>query len=158
ASVDPNRTNLIFTLIDNVRITNFANVVSVTTATPSTAEGNPTPGVFTVTRSSSGVPLTVAYTMSGLAENGVDYRDEMGNALSGTVTFAATATSTNITVIPVDDAVPELTESITMSIDESPNYVGAGTATINIIDNESPQLAITNVSTQMYERTNDYAR
>ncbi len=157
ASTDPNRTNLIFTLIDNVRITNFANVVSVVTATTNVTEGSPSAGIFTVTRTSSGVPVTVAYTMSGAAINGVDYTNAAGAPLSGTVTFCPSCTSTNITVIPVDDAIPELTESITMSIDASPDYIGAGTATINIVDNESPQLTTTNVSKQMYERTNDYA-
>jgi len=157
ASTDPNRTNLCFTLVDNVRITNFPNVVGVTTATPTIAEGSSTPGTFVVTRTASGTPLTVTYTMTGTAQNGVDYTNAAGTALSGSVTFGPNATATNIDVFAVDDLVPETTESIVLNIDPSTNYTGAGNATIRIIDNEPPQLAITNIHSQMYERTNDFA-
>jgi hypothetical protein len=157
ASTDPNRTNLIFTLIDNVSITNFPNVVSVSTATPTIAEGNPSPGTFVVTRTSSGTPLTVTYTMTGTAQNGTDYTNAAGSVLSGTVTFTANATTTNIDVFAVDDTIPETTETIVLNIDPSTNYTGAGNATIRIIDNEPPQLTITNIHTQMFERTNDFA-
>jgi hypothetical protein len=157
ASVDPNRTNLIFTLVDNVRITNFPNVVSVTTATPTIAEGSSTPGTFVITRTSSGTPLTVTYTMTGTAQNGVDYTNAAGSPLSGTVTFSANATATNIDVFAVDDTIPETTESIVLNIDPSANYTGAGNATIRIVDNEPPQLTIASVHSQMFERTNDFA-
>jgi len=156
-SSDPNRTNLTFTLIDNVRVTEYTNVVAVTATTPGAAEAGSSPGVFTITRSAAGAPLTVNYTMSGSAANGVDYTNALGGALSGSVTFAAADFSTNITVIPIDDAIPELAETVTLSITPSVTYVGAGSAIVTIADNEGPQLTITNVSTQMYERTNDYA-
>jgi hypothetical protein len=158
ASTDPNRTNLIFTLVDNVRITNFPNVVSVINTVNSITEGDTSPGTFVIQRTSSGVPLTVTYTMTGTATNGVDYTNSTGGPLSGSVNFAPNATSTNINVYIVDDAIPELTETITLNIDPSPNYTGAGNATIRIIDNDPPVLTITNLSTQMFERTNDYAR
>ena len=157
ASSDPNRANLIFTLIDNVRITEYTNVVSVSATTPGASEAGAVPGVFTITRSAAGTPLTVNYKMSGIASNGVDYADALGGALSGSITFDAADFSTNITVVPIDDAIPELTETVTLSITPSVTYVGAGSAIVTIADNENPQLTITNVSTQMYERTNDYA-
>jgi hypothetical protein len=156
-STDPNRTNLIFTLIDNVRVTELTNVVSVSATTPGAAETGPTPGVFTITRSAGGAPVTVNYTMSGSASNGLDYTNVLGGPLSGSVTFAAADLSTNITIVPIDDAIPELTETIKLSINPSAFYFGAGSAIVTIADNENPQLTITNVSTQMYERTNDYA-
>ncbi len=102
ASVDPNFTNLNFMLIDNVRITNFANVVSVTTTNKAIFEGSNAPAIFTVTRTQSGTPLTVNYFMSGSASNGVDYTDLNGQPLSGSVTFAADALTTNISAIAVD--------------------------------------------------------
>src|SRR5207249_5965532 len=44
---DPNRTNLIYTLVDNIRITNFPNVVTVTSVPPSTvSEGSLAAGTF----------------------------------------------------------------------------------------------------------------
>lgn len=152
ASTDPNRTNLIFTLIDNVRVTNFANVVSVTATTPSTGEGSASDAVFTIMRTATGVPITVNYTLTGSAVNGVDY-----TSLPGSVTLAAAATSTNIFVHPIDDPDAETTESVILNITPDPNFVAGGSATVTISDNEPPQLAITNVSKQMYERTNDFA-
>ena len=152
ASTDPNRTNLIFTLIDNVRITSYTNVVSVTATTPDAYEQGTIPGVFTITRTSAGVPVTVNYTLSGSASNGADY-----TSLSGSVTFQASDTSTNITVMPIDDGVAEITETVILYITPSPNYIGAGSATVKIFDNETPVLTITNISAQMYERTNDFA-
>jgi hypothetical protein len=162
ASTDPNFTNLNFTLIDNVRITNFPNVVSVSVpGTNAIYEGGTAganKGTFVITRTSAGQPITVSYTMTGVAQNGVDYTNASGGALSGSVTFSANATTTNIDVYAVDDSIPELTENIVLNVDPSPNYTGAGNATIRIVDNEPPVLTITNLDTQMFERTNDFAR
>lgn len=156
SSTDPNDSNLIFTLIDNVRITNYANVITVfSTNSPTTAEStSPTPGVFTVVRSSTDAsqPVTVNYSLTGSAVNGVDYTN-----LSGAVTFAAGATATNIYVMPINDSEPEVTESVVLDILSSGAYIGGGSATVTILDNEPGQLAITNVSAQVYERTNDFA-
>lgn len=152
ASTDPNRTNLQFTLIDNVRITEFTNVVSVTATEPAASEAGPTPGTFTISRSAAGVPLTVFYTLGGSATNGVDYA-----SLSGSITFAAGDLSTNIVVTPIDDSDPEATETVILTIKPDVTYVGAGSATITIADNEPPQLTIATLYPQMYERTNDFA-
>lgn len=152
ASTDPNATNLAFSLVDNIRITNFGTVVAVTASTPSAAEQDLAPGMFTITRTSAGVPMTVDYTITGTATSGTDY-----TALSGSVTFAASATETNIVVTPLQDAIAEASETIILSINDSTNYQHGGSATVSIADNEPAQLTITNVSTQMYERTHDYA-
>lgn len=153
SSTDVNDSNLIFTLIDNVRITNYANVVTVySTNNPVTAEASsPTPGVFTIVRSDTATPLTVNYTLTGSAVNGVDYTN-----LSGSVVIAAGATTTNIYVHPIDDSEAEITEAVVLDI-AAGSYIGGGSATITIVDNEPGQLAITNISTQVYERTNDFA-
>ncbi|MEO6035880.1 MAG: Calx-beta domain-containing protein, partial [Verrucomicrobiota bacterium] len=156
-SSDPNRTNLIFTLIDNVRVTEYTNVIGIAATTPSAAETGTAPGVFTVSRSAAGTPLTINYKLSGTASNGVDYVNALGGPLSGSITFAPDDFSTNIIIVPIDDSIPEISETIVLSINPSINYVGAGSAIVTIADNENPQLTITNVSTQMYEQTNDYA-
>lgn len=159
ASTDPNSTNLAFSLVDNIRITEFTNVVTVAATAPAASETGPTPGTFTITRTGPGTPLTVFYNVSGSTANGVDYINVLGGPLSGTVTFNATDLSTNITIVPVNDAIPEISETVVLSIAANlGQYAGAGSATITIADNEPNQLTITNVSTQMYERTNDYAR
>lgn len=152
ASTDPNAAALQFVLIDNVRVTEYTNVVSVTASAPNASEAGPTPGTFTITRSAAGSALTVFYTMSGSAQNGVDYQ-----TLSGSATFPANDFSVDVTVVPIDDAIPEVTETVILSITPNISYVGAGSATITIADNETPVLTITNISTQMYERTNDFA-
>ena len=103
SSADPNRTNLIFTLIDNVRVTEFTNVVSVTATSADAKEDGPVTGVFTITRSAGGVPVTIGYTLSGSATNGVDYTNALGGPLSGSVTFAASDLATNVVIVPVDD-------------------------------------------------------
>ncbi len=157
-STDPNRTNLIFTLIDNVKITELTNVVSVAALTNNASETGPAPAVFTITRTAGGVPLTVFYTVSGTATNGVDYTNELGGALSGSVTFAPGDLSTNITIIPIDDGISELTETVKLTINASVTYFGAGSAIAYIADNDAAVITMTNVSTQMYERTNDYAK
>ena len=70
--------------------------------TPTCTEGTPgSPGVFTISRPSAGVPLTVTYTLTGTATNGAQY-----TTLPTTVTFASTATDTNISVVPIDDGIP----------------------------------------------------
>ena len=157
SSSDANRTNLLFTLIDNVRVTEYTNVVIIAAPTPTAAEAGPANGVFTITRSAGGVPLTVNYAVIGNASNGVDYNDALGGPLSGSITFAPGDLTTNIVIVPVDDSDAEVTEAVTLSINPSTNYFGAGSATVIIADNETPRLAITNISSQVYERTNDYA-
>lgn len=159
ASTDVNAPNLAFSLVDNIRVTEFTNVVTVTAATPAASETGSAAGTFTITRTGSGAPLTVFYNVSGSAANGVDYTNALGGPLSGTVVFNETDLATNITIVPVDDATAEVSETVVVSIAANlGQYAGAGSATVTIADNEPNQLIITNVSTQMYERTNDYAR
>jgi hypothetical protein len=130
----------------------------VTAPTPNASESGPTAGMFTVTRTSSGTPLTVNLAFTGTAINGVDYTNAAGTAIPTTVTFAALATSTNITIIPVDDNIPEATETVVASIAPGTGYVGGSSDTVYITDNDTPTLSIANLDSQMYERTNDFIR
>ncbi len=157
ASTDVNATNLAFSLVDNIRITNFSAVVSVAATAPDASETGPTPATFTFTRNTSGQALPVTYTLGGTAINGVDYTNAAGQPLSGTITFAASDTTTNLTIIPVDDNIAEPTETVVLTITDQPYYQHGGTATATIADNEPPQLIVTNLDLQMYERTNDFA-
>ncbi len=131
------------------QITTPPTQVSVATVTTNINEGGGTNGVFTFTRSGdvSGT-LTVNYTISGTASNGTDYV-----TLSGTVTFAAGASTTNVFVTPINDSAAEATETVTVAIGASPNY-GIGTpatATISILDNESPVINITVTQAKLLE-------
>ncbi|HEX7651875.1 MAG TPA: Calx-beta domain-containing protein, partial [Verrucomicrobiae bacterium] len=153
ASTDPNFTNLNFVVFDNIRVSNYVNVVSGSVTTPGASEIGPTPGVFTLTRSSAGVPLTVNFTLTGTATNGVQYQ-----TVPTSVTFASTATSTNITITPIDDGVPRVPTSVILTIlNGGANYTGAGSSTLFIADGDTPTIDITAGPSQMYERyASDY--
>jgi hypothetical protein len=120
-------------------------LVSVTASTPTANEQGPVNGVFTITRTGdNSVPLTVNYTVAGTATPGADY-----NALPGSVTFLAGATSTNITVGVIDDNAVELTETVILNITGSANYgVTTGSATVSILDNEPTDVYITLAQTE----------
>lgn len=90
--------------------------------------------------------------MSGTATPVADFA-----ALSGSVTFSALATSVDVYVTPVDDATPETSESVVLTIADSPNYQHGAPAVVSILDNEPQQITLSAISTQLYERTNDYA-
>lgn len=154
ASTDPNAQYLAFSLFDNVRITNFPSIVTVTAPAPDASEAGPTPGTFTIIRTEPGPAVTIYYTMSGDASNGVDYA-----ALPGSITLAVGETSTNITLTPIDDGVSEFAETVILNISEGTNYFGAGNATVTIADNDTPTIDISTVIDSMYERLpTDYVR
>jgi hypothetical protein len=156
ASTDPNATNLAFSLVDNVRVTSYTNVITIAGTSTNASETGPTPGTFTFTRTGSGFVQTINYSIAGTASNGIDYTNALGGPLSGSITFAAGDTETNLTIIPIDDSIPETTETVILTV--LPGlYVGAGSATVTITDNDAQQIIISNTSTQMYERTNDFA-
>lgn len=153
-STDIDSTNLQFALFDNVRITNFPSVVTVSATTATASETGPTPGTFAITRTEAGPAITIYYTMSGTAVSGSDY-----DALSGSASFAVGQTSTTVTLTPIDDGVSEYPETVVLTISEGTNYVGAGSATVTIADNDTPTIDISTVQGSMYERlTNDYVR
>jgi len=69
--------------------------------------------VFLVTRSgSTDLPLEVFYRISGTASNGVDYEP-----LSGRVVIPAGESSARIYVMPIDDLLPEGTETVVIRIE-----------------------------------------
>lgn len=117
-----------------------STLVSVSATTPTANEQGPTAGVFTLTRTGdTAAALTVNVAWSGTASNGVDYA-----LLGNTVTFAAGATSTNISVVPVDDAIAEISETVVLTLAAGTGY-GTGTpssATGTILDNESPVIDV----------------
>ncbi len=117
-------------------------VVNLVAIDASAAEAGADVGVFRVSLGSGGeahttggeVPgLVVSYTVSGSATPGSDYA-----ALSGTVTIPTGATSADITIIPIDDALVELDESIILTLSAGSGYqLGTSTtATIVIADND----------------------
>jgi hypothetical protein len=134
-----------------------ASQVSVSATKPVASEQGAVPGEFTITRTPEDVgnPVTVFYTITGTASNGVDYVQ-----LTNRVTIAAGQTGTTIAVTPIDDSLPELSENVVLTIKGSGGYsVGFPlSATVAIADNETPQLQILSLSTNLYQgNSNDYA-
>jgi YD repeat-containing protein len=137
---------------DNAGTVTASSPVSITVTQPSVSvaatdaaasEQGPDSGTFTITRTGgTSQPLTVAYTMSGMATSGADY-----TALTGSVTIPAGAGSQMITVTPVDDAAVEGSETVIITLSANTAYgVGSpASATITIADNDTnpPTASIT---------------
>jgi hypothetical protein len=133
-----------------------ATQVSVNATTPVASEAGPAAGIFTITRTPEDTsnPLTVFYTLTGTASNGVDYVQTTNR-----VTIGANQTSTNISITPIDDAIVEPVEAVILTVLGSGGYsIGfPQSATVVIADNETPQLQILSLSTNIYQgTTNDY--
>ncbi|MDA0282144.1 MAG: matrixin family metalloprotease [Planctomycetota bacterium] len=83
---------------------------------------------FTVTRSGNvSAAGSVSYTVSGSGSNAANADDFGGSFPSGTVTFAAGATSATVTVNVSDDADVEANESFTVSLDTAGSPSANGT-------------------------------
>src|SRR6185503_14192376 len=98
------------------------------------SESGPTPGSFTFFRMGSiEAALTVRYSVGGTANNGTDYA-----ALSGSVTIPPGSLSRTVSVNPVDDAVVEGNETVTVTLTADTGYtIGpSGSATATIADND----------------------
>jgi hypothetical protein len=148
-STGVNYTNLNFVVFANIVVSNYANVVNVSAPTPTATEASPgTPGVFTISRSSAGVPLTINYTLTGTATNGVQYQ-----TIATNVTLSSTATETNINVFPIDDGIPQPTTTVILTLQTGTGYAGAGSAIVSISDNDTPTIDISSpANAQAYGR------
>lgn len=93
------------------------------------------PGVFTITGDSNmltNLSLTVYYTISGTADNGVDY-----TTIPLSATIPAGSTNVSITIHPKYDTSVEVDETVTLTLVSDPLYTfdSPGTATVTIADN-----------------------
>ena len=108
--------------------------VTVATTDASATEAGVTTGRFAVSRTGSTAgALTVSYTVSGSAIPGSDY-----TAFTGSVTIPAAAASATITVMPINDAVVEPSETVVLSLSPDAAYfIGApGSATVTIVSDD----------------------
>ncbi len=124
--------------------------VSVTLTDGSASEEGPDTATFTFTRTEAPVnPLTVNYTLTGTAINGTDYET---NVLS--VTFGANESTATVTITPIDDAIPELGETVVLTISPGSGYLPGfpSSAATGIADNETDVITITVVDATAYER------
>lgn len=117
-------------------------VVSVVAADYSAGEAGPDVGQFVLTRSGGDTAqgLTVDFALGGSAESGVDYAALPGSSVS----FAANQTSATLTVTPVDDALAEGTETVSLTLVVGDSYSVEGSpAVITVTDDDAPDTAPT---------------
>ena len=116
--------------------------VTVTATDANGSETGPDPAVFTITRTGDTTdPLTVNYTIGGTMQTVIDYA-----ALSGTVTIPAGQSSVTVTVNPVDDALVEGSETLSITLTAGAcSPATPSTATVTIADNDTaaPSCAFT---------------
>jgi len=127
--------------IDDVRV--YSNcvisgspIVTVSATDAAAAEAGLDPGTFTVTRSIvTASPLTVNYTMSGSATNGIDY-----TAVSGSVIIPGNTASATVTITPIEDSINEGKQTAILTLTPDLTYFSgsSGTATVTIADNDAP--------------------
>jgi hypothetical protein len=115
-------------------------VVTVTATDAEAAEPS-NPGVFTVTRTGpTQAPLTVLLVASGNASSTSDYQ-----VLATSVVIPEGAASAVLVVQPVDDVLVEGKEGVTVTLAADATYQLATStaATVNLFDDEKPELRIT---------------
>ena len=94
----------------------------------------PDTGKFYFSRGGTAGALDVSYVVSGTAINGTDY-----DLLSGTITIPDTAAGADLIVSPINDALLEGTESVTVTVVAGPGYDAdlPASATLYLADNET---------------------
>ena len=101
-----------------VTISDNDTTVSISATVADAAESGLVPGILTVSRTDSmglpialSFPVTVNYTISGTASNGTDY-----NSIGTTVTIPADSATATVTITPIDDALNETSETVTLRL------------------------------------------
>jgi len=131
---------------DNVAVTNLDNekpTVNITASDASASESGSDTGTFTVSRTGgSPSPLTLFYTISGTATNGIDYQN-----LGGSITIEAGNSSAAITITPLLDGISEASESVTLTLSADAAYtVGISSANVTISDSTVAGITISPTS------------
>jgi len=113
--------------------------VMVSTYNHSPSEAGPVSGTFYLSRTGTTGALDVNYTISGTATNGVDYA-----TLSGVVTIPDTQSGVNLVMTPVDDAVFEGAETVTLTVAPGSGYQvdRPASATFVISDNDTASVTV----------------
>jgi subtilisin family serine protease/subtilase family serine protease len=109
-------------------------LVKVLATQPTANEAGPTAGVLTFSRTgSTDADLEVTFAVSGTATPGVDYVP-----IPTSITIPAGAASAQLAVMPIDDAVLEVNESVSVDITPNAAYIAAASrvAAVMIISDE----------------------
>jgi predicted extracellular nuclease len=116
-------------------------LVSLGASDPSASETGADTGSFTLTRQGGDTTaaLVVGVSVGGSAAGGTDYLPAVG----ATLEFPPGVTTLEVALAPVDDALVEGTESITLSLLTGSGYTVAtpATAVVSIADDDGPDAA-----------------
>jgi hypothetical protein len=115
-------------------------VVTVSAFDPDAAEAGQETGTFRFTRTGDlNTSLTVSFTRTGSAVNGTDYAN-----IGGTVIFNAGQATADRVVVPINDALVEAPETVTVTLTDGASYdLGASTtATVTIADQPVPTVSV----------------
>jgi len=112
--------------------------VSVAASQATVPEAGPSVNFIISRVGSTASALTVYYTLSGTASNGVDY-----STLTSSAVIPAAASSVNVVVSPNQDTIAELSETVILSLSTDPSYsvVQPNSATVSILDDENPEIS-----------------
>ena len=135
------------TRVNYIQVTSNAPKPTVTIVATDAAAAEPgtNKGTIKIVRTgSTAASLTVHYNVSGTASNGVDY-----TTLSGTRVIPAGTNSTKISVTPLDDALVEAAETVTLTLAPSAAYnIGSpNNATVTITDDDGALPAVSIAAT-----------
>jgi uncharacterized protein YjiK len=114
-------------------------IVGITALDATASETGSDPGVFRFTRTGSTTSsLSIVYVIS--AGPGHATADDYTPLLTGSLTIPSGASFLDVTITPVDDALVEGTETLTLTLSDTGSYdVGAAeSATVTIVDNDAP--------------------
>lgn len=110
------------------------------------------------------LPLAVSFTtVGGTAVRGSDYVLQTNGVTftAETVTIPAGTNALTISMVVTDDEVAEVSELVVFNVAGGVNYSAGipASTSVAIVDDEQPQLRVTGLSTNIYERLAfDYAR
>lgn len=108
-------------------------IIGVVASTNNTSLHNTPPGAFTFIRTgNTNVSVTAQYSISGTATNGVNY-----STIPTTVTFPADVASETVLIKPVDFSFSVPSETVTLTLTNSPNY------TVNFTNGDSDSDTVT---------------
>lgn len=121
----------------NPNIFDSGGTITVQTITSEAYEKEGTSARFRISRTGGTVPVTVNFSLSGLAAaSDHAVKNNAGATLAGTVTIGFNAASADVVIEPVLDALDEYPETAILALTANPRYAigAASTATVTVND------------------------
>ena len=122
-------------LEEALRILNSGNTVSLGVSRPRAYESTAEPAEFVVFRAGGIRPVTVHYTLSGTATEGLDY-----HPLPGTIDIPGGARSVRIPIHPIDDGMLEPAETVVMTLLPGDNFELSAPFSATVTIDDAPDI------------------